>query len=216
MKNDLDVWAIQYYPKKLNTALSKIDSGINIIYSNVMSCLELNDKEIVGRYFNTVLYNEDSKLLIMLMSGCRVNKYSFINYLEENKKDYVEVNFMINKQNTNNDSMSEFLFVKDNNVLEDVISSIVSKGLQYCIVYPSLFGSFDLSFRNNDHEKIKFIKLDINGLIKFKDKIVLLLNDDIDYISLLQKYNVEIFRSYKNPNIDKSHKPKTLKKTYKD
>ena len=35
MNNNLDVWAIQYYPNELENALNQIKGGMNIIYSNL-------------------------------------------------------------------------------------------------------------------------------------------------------------------------------------
>ena len=63
MKSNLDVWAIQYYPEDVYTALNNIKEGINIIYSNCISELKIGNKKISNREFDTFLYNEESGIL---------------------------------------------------------------------------------------------------------------------------------------------------------
>ena len=49
MKSNLDVWAIQYYPEALLTALNKIQEGMNIIYSNCVCHFKVGDEVITNR-----------------------------------------------------------------------------------------------------------------------------------------------------------------------
>ena len=207
MKSDLDIWAIQFYPKKLYTALNRIGDGVNIVYSNVISNLKLDNENIVGRSFNTVLYNDDKKILIMLMDGCIANKSDIVKYLAQNNKKFVEIRFMINKQKNNSDEEREFWFVKDEIVLEEAVKNSFNKSYDKCKIDPNVKGSFDLSYKNNDHKKMIINKVDIKGVIEFKDKIILLLDNDINYVDVLKKYNIII--KYLETN------NKVLKKTYK-
>ena len=207
MRSDLDIWAIQYYPKKLYTALNRIEDGVNIIYSNVISHLELNNVEVLGRYFNTVLYNDDKKIMIMLMDGCIANKSDIVKYLSQHKKTFVEVKFMINRQKNNSDEEREFWFVKDEIVLEEAVKNSFNKSYDKCKIDPNVKGSFDLSYKNNDHKKMIINKVDIKGVIEFKDKVILLLDNDINYSDVLKKYDIRI--KYLETN------NKVLKKTYK-
>ena len=58
--SNLDVWAIQYYPEELLTALTQIKEGMNIIYSNLTCAFRIGSKDIKTRQFDTILYNEES------------------------------------------------------------------------------------------------------------------------------------------------------------
>ena len=134
MANNLDIWAIQYYPEELTTALNKIGAGLNIIYSNLVSKLKVGNNIISGRNFDTILYNEESDILILLMTGGKVTKKDIINYLEENNKRYVEVTF--NPCNVidleDKDKLPEMWFARDLAVIEDAIKDSAKNNFINC------------------------------------------------------------------------------------
>ena len=214
MKSNLDIWAIQYYPEELYTALSNIKDGLNIVYTNVNSEFKLGNKIVKGRFFDTFLYNEDSDIIIMLMKGCKVTKYDIFNYLEKNNKRYVEVNFIPMKNVTKDkNNLPELWFARDEEVLKDAIKDSINKNIKDCIIYPHVRGSLELCYMNNSYEKIEVDGRNIRDIIKLKDKVILLLNENIDYMELLNEYNIDIIKSYKkDPNIHVNNFSKTLKK----
>ena len=214
MKSNLDVWAIQYYPEELLTALNNIRDGLSIIYTNASSTLKIGDQTIIGRNFDTFLYNEDSDILIMLMSGGKVTKEDMISYLENNSKRYVEVTFE-EDQYIDEDNIPEILFARDLNVIEDAIKDSINKKKYNCTIYPSCRGLFELEYTSKKYGKTEIDGRNIKDIIKFKDKIIFILNDNVDYIQVLQKYDIRIRKSYiTEPNLYVKNFSKKLKKTY--
>ncbi len=74
MNRNLDVWAIQKYPKELYTALEnvKTDTGDLILFTNLECNFELNGKK-VKRNFDTSLYydagNGNDALILLMKDG---------------------------------------------------------------------------------------------------------------------------------------------------
>lgn len=193
MKSNLDVKAIQYNPEDLYIALNKIDKGMNYVYSNCAFDFKIGKRKIRNRKFDTFLYNEESDTLIMLMSGGLVNKDHIINFLENNNKPIVEINFRTKYDDYKvDDNLPEILFSRDKSILEDAIKDSVRKGIQSCEFYPLLSSYFMMGFRNV-HGNIEEVDGRVfKGLLKFNDKLVLLVN---------QKYNIDEFGNYRNTNV---------------
>ena len=183
MKSNLDVWAIQYFPNELYTALNQIKGGTNIIYSNCTCNFKIGNEEISTRQFDTFLYNEESDILIMLMRGGKATKEDMIKYLEENNHEYYEVTFipMEDKYEDGND-ISELWFARERYVLEDALDDSIDKGVQSCEYYPLLNGSLELGYISNSNDSFDIEGRLFQGLIKTDDKIVLIINqkDNID------------------------------------
>ena len=61
MKNNLDIWNIDYCSSELSNVLNNIKDGLSIIYSNALC-----DYNIVNiNKYNTILYNEERNIIIM-------------------------------------------------------------------------------------------------------------------------------------------------------
>ena len=199
MKSNLDVWAIQHYPDELETALKNINNGISIIYSNIISRLIIANQTLVIN-FNTVVYNEQSDILIMLMKGSKVSKEDIIKYLENNKKRYVEVTFNPKElyYDVNDSTLPEIWFARESYVLEDAIKDSINKGNMSCTYYPYTFAQLNLGYKDNNKDVIELDGRLCKGIIKFDnvdDKIILLIN---------QKDNVDKFNRDRNVNMDKA------------
>ena len=77
MLTNLDIWAIQYYPECLETALDNIKKKEDIqVYCNCISEFTIMEKSILDRRFDTVLYSQANDLLVMLMEGRKSKRYT--------------------------------------------------------------------------------------------------------------------------------------------
>ena len=189
MKN-LDVWAIQYYPEELYNALNNINDGLNIIYSNVKSDLYIGKEKVKSRQFDTILYNEESDILIMLARAGIANKEDVIKYLDSNGKRYVEIDFDYRifdyKEKYN---VPEIWFSRERYVLEDAIQDSLNKGITKAKFYPCIKSELKLGFLSRYHKYINLDSINFKGLLQLEDKIVLIVNE---------KNNVDKFGKSRN------------------
>ena len=231
MKSNLDVWSIQNYPEKLYTALNKIDKGLNIIYSNTLSRLLVGNHITYNINYNTIIYNNDSDILILIENN-DITKDEIINYFEKNKKKYVEVTFYSFKNNFDNNKLPEIWYARDISILEDAINNSINKGNFNATFYPYAYVQLNIGFKNNIKDNIEIDGRLCKGIIKFKDKIILLINqkNNIDKFNriktvtaekalyMFKKYNINTSISYDTmPNlyIENDEKKLSLKKAYK-
>lgn len=200
--SNLDVWAIQYYPEELLTALTQIKEGMNIIYSNLTCAFRIGSKDIKTRQFDTILYNEESDILIMLMRGGQAKKEDMIKYLEDNNKQYTEVSFAPTiEYYRDSDSIPELWFAREEYVIKDALNDSKIKGINYLEYYPNVIGNINLGYiTNSNNSNISIDGRSIKGLIKLEDKIVLIINqennkdknlDFINIISIIRENNME-------------------------
>lgn len=229
MKSNLDVWAIQYYPNELYNALNQIKDGMNLIYSNCISELKIGDKKIRNREFDTFLYNEESEVLIMLMRGGKVTKEELIKYLEYKNKEYCEITFLPpHEEYKDGDNVPELWFSREKSVLEDAIKDSKKKGITGCDYYPLLNGYLSLDYKNKYCNKIEVDGRVFSGIVKFEDKIVLIINQIYnvdkngksrnmlvkDVLFSLKKYGLRVNMSLdRKPNLYQENFSKKL--TYK-
>ncbi len=224
MRSNLDVWAIQFYPEELETALNQIKDGISIIYSNCTCNFKIGSQEIKNRQFDTFLYNEDSDVLIMLMRGGKATKKDMIKYLEEKGKEYYEVTFAEPiEEYESTDEISELWFAREKYVLEDAINDSKSRGINSCEFYPLVTGSLELGYVSNTDNPYSVDGRLFNGLVKFDDKLILIINqpDNVtkdgatrnmwpcDVLEIIKENNIECTVSMDtNPELNKNSKIK--------
>ena len=225
MKSNLDVWAIQYYPEALLTALSKIQEGMNIIYSNCVCHFKVGDEVITNREFDTILYNEESDILILLMRNGKAKKEDIIKYLDENNKKYAEVTFdaSVLENYQNDDSIPEIWFAREECVLDDALSDSKNKNVNECTIYPNIDSSISFGYIANVDNNYSIDGRIFKCLIKLDDKLIFIINqlDNVDkngisrnltendIFRLLNKYGFEYEEIYDTPNL---HVDKTRKK----
>ena len=225
MKSNLDVWAIQYYPEALLTALNKIQEGMNIIYSNCVCHFKVGDEVITNREFDTILYNEESDILILLMRNGKAKKEDIIKYLDENNKKYAEVTFdaSVLENYQNDDSIPEIWFAREEYVLDDALKDSKSKNVNECTIYLNIDSSISFGYIANVDNNYSIDGRIFKSLIKLDDKLIFIINqlDNVDengisrnltendIFELLNKYGFEYEESYDTPNL---HVDKTRKK----
>lgn len=218
--SNLDIWAIQYYPEELITALKQIKDGMNIIYSNMTCSFKISNINIDSRQFDTILYNEESDILIMLMRGGVAKKEDIIKFLEDNNKPYSEVTFSPSVIEYNDkDIIPELWFAREEYVLNDALDDSLSKGVNYLEYYPNVLSSLNLGYITNNNSNISVDGRTFKGLIKLEDKVILIVNQENnkeknmnfnDIISIVKKHNMSYdINIDNNVNIYKDNFKKT-------
>ena len=187
--SNLETWIIQNYPDELMNALSLIDkdSKNNILFTNCESSFLLGGIYINSIKFDTILFSEDSKVLILLMKNGIVDKNDIIKYLDTNQINYNEVVF--NKKYNDNEiplynEIPELWFCTSNIELENsLFHTEINFDSKYCVYYPNLSGSISLEYISTDNQKINMTRLKNKSAIVTCDKVILiskaLSSDDI-------------------------------------
>lgn len=198
MNRNLDVWAIQKYPKELYTALEnvKTDTGDLILFTNLECNFELNGKR-VKRNFDTSLYYDagnGNDALILLMKDGIATSDQIREYLEKEQLKYHEVSFSKDltkelaeefdisyTEEQDDENIPELWFAREEYVLRDALNDSIEQGNTTCDYYPLLQGFLNLNYSANS---IPFnYNVDgrkILGVIALEDKMILLINNGND------------------------------------
>lgn len=198
MNRNLDVWAIQKYPKELYTALEnvKTDTGDLILFTNLECNFELNGKR-VKRNFDTSLYYDagnGNDALILLMKDGIATADQIREYLEKEQLKYHEVSFSKDltkelaeefdisyTEEQADENIPELWFAREEYVLRDALNDSIEQGNTTCDYYPLLQGFLNLNYSANS---IPFnYNVDgrkILGVIALEDKMILLINNGND------------------------------------
>ncbi len=198
MNRNLDVWAIQKYPKELYTALEnvKTDTGDLILFTNLECNFELNGKR-VKRNFDTSLYYDagnGNDALILLMKDGIATSDQIREYLEKEQLKYHEVSFSKDltkelaeefdisyTEEQADENIPELWFAREEYVLRDALNDSIEQGNTTCDYYPLLQGFLNLNYSANS---IPFnYNVDgrkILGVIALEDKMILLINNGND------------------------------------
>ena len=190
MKSNLNIYAIQNDIEEFDFALSKVDKGINYIYSNCTYDLKIGWNKIKRKKFDTFLYNEESDTIILLLKNGIFNKSDLINFLEKTNKEYYEINFKkLNKSCETNDEYSNLYFCRDKESLKEYLKYFINNNDIYCEYYPDVESYFMLGYVTESDEKIEVEGRVFRGLLKIDNKLVLIVN---------QKYNFNEFGESRN------------------
>jgi hypothetical protein len=197
--SNLDVWAIQYGPQELETALSNLKVlGNTILYTNALCSFKIGNMNISSRQFDTFLYSEENDLLVMLMRGGRVTADDIRKYLENHNIYYNEVVLTPSvTKYEDNYKMPELWIAREKCVVDDALHDSIKKGVKReCGYYPNLYGSLNLSYLTNSNDITNIDGRLFKGLIYLEDKLILLVNQN-------DKRNVrplDVFESLKRTN----------------
>ncbi len=182
MDSNLDIWAVQEDATEVFIALEQIKSGLSIIYDHVKCKINIGSNKITTRLFDTILYNEDSDTLIMIMQGSKATKDDMINYLSEKDLKYVEVSFLDNDidfdvtEESAENKVPELWFARDLYVVKDAIDSSVDRGVFQASLMPLVTGNLVLSYNDNYGEPNSIDGRLFKGVVACPDKLILLVN----------------------------------------
>ncbi len=198
MNNNPEIWAVQDSPKDLKRALNKIttDSDL-IIFTNLLSRLQIGHQTVFSRKFDTALYSEDNNILIMLMKNGVSSVEEMRDILDSKNLNFNEVCFSKCYQpKESNDNIPEVLFIRNSSFLNSAFASSNSSN-KICEYYPNLIGRLYLDyFATHIKETIILDKIFFKGVVRLEDKVLLLIDDKYhntvnpaDVIKTAGKYN---------------------------
>lgn len=209
MNRNLDVWAIQKYPKELYTALEnvKTDTGDLILFTNLECEFELNGQP-VKRSFDTSLYYDagnGNDALILLMKDGNATVDQIREYLENKHLRYHEVSFAKDlakdlpeedgseyKDKKGDENIPELWFAREEYVLRDALNDSIDQGNTTCDYYPLIQGYLTLNYcTNSTLDSYSVDGRKILGVIALEDKMILLINNGND------QRNISPFQAHK-------------------
>lgn len=113
----------------------------------------------------------------MLMQDGTVTKEDAIKLLEEKQLPIGEVSFQEPEYKyEQTDEMPELWFAREKYVLEDAIKDSVEKEEYACEYFPNVGGTIDFGFLTRSEKYGKIDGRVIKGVIKFNDKMILIIN----------------------------------------
>lgn len=179
MNHNLDVYAIQGIKEELEFSVSQIKEGFNYVYSNLVCSFIIGNEKITTKCFDTILYNEESDILIMLLRNGVVSKEDLIQELEKNGKEYGEITFdkMDDEEINLDENLPEFWFAREQYVLEDGLDESINKGILNCEIYPNVYGSITLSYiTNHTNMEVPIDGRVLKGVVLLDDKWIFFIN----------------------------------------
>ena len=191
------------------------DSNNNVLMKNSTSYLKIGNRE-VKTHFNSILYSEDKKALVLLTSNGEISNDLFEGYLSINNIPFHSVDFL--KKEETNEMEKEIWFAKGKKEVSKALEDSKEKGYDTCTFYPKMKGKLELSYELETEEKELFDKRNIEGVIELDDKLIVLLQSKERSKMLYQQLFQMLWNDNKNVAInwdDQLHyfdKPKQYKK----
>lgn len=191
------------------------DSNNNVLMKNSTSYLKIGNRE-VKTHFNSILYCEDKKTLVLLTSNGEISNDLFEGYLSINNIPFHSVDFL--KEEETNEMEKEIWFAKGKKEVSKALEDSKEKGYDTCTFYPKMKGKLELFYELETEEKELFDKRNIEGVIELEDKLIVLLQSKERSKMLYQQLFQMLWADNKNVAInwdDQLHyfdKPKQYKK----
>ena len=196
MNHNLDVYAIQGIKEELAFSVSKIKEGFNYIYSNLVCTFTIGNQKVTTKCFDTMLYNEESDILILLLKDGIVTKEDLIQELEKNGKEYGEITFdELDNEEVFEENLPEFWFAREQYVLEDGIDESLEKGISSCEFYPNVESTISFHYvTNHTNKEVPIDGRFFKGIVLLEDKWIFLVS---------QKDNTDVYGNSRNMDFDK-------------
>ena len=131
MSKVLDIWAIQEQKEELSVALDNITSNDTILFENAIIELTIGEHEVEDKIFSTVIYSEESDVIIMIMQNSPATCEEAKEILDNKNISYHTVSFIKDKQNsTEQITTPEIWFARDPYVVNDACESLINKNIE--------------------------------------------------------------------------------------
>lgn len=174
MKTNLDIWAIQYYPECLKTALDNIKYGSKVfLFRNCVCKFSVGINEITTRQFDTVLYSDESDLLVMLMKDGNAKDSQIIEYLNKRNIPFEERNLGAKLNDyQDGDNIPELWFIRETYVLQDAIKESKNRKIKVAKFYKNTESVLTLTGLENK----ELIRIEGKGIVQLEDKVCIIIN----------------------------------------
>ena len=221
------IFAIQDDLDTLKSAIIKVrNTDNNLLVTNCISRLKLGNQKL-HIIFDTLLYNDDKNILIMIKDSSVVSPELFKEMLNNNNVGYNELNFREYLHFDKPETSKELFFATSISNLKYVIEKSMKNGSDSCTYYPAITGHFTLKYFYNKEKQEQLDDYYIKGLLELDDKIILIIKESIEStlyfkrilhelekmnINVIVDYSKQIKESLKEKKIIKKKKRRILKK----
>ena len=216
------IFAIQDDLDTLKSAIIKVrNTDNNLLVTNCISRLKLGNQKL-HIIFDTLLYNDDKNILIMIKDSSVVSPELFKEMLNNNNVGYNELNFREYLHFDKPETSKELFFATSISNLKYVIEKSMKNGSDSCTYYPAITGHFTLKYFYNKEKQEQLDDYYIKGLLELDDKIILIIKESIEstlyfkrILYELEKMNINVIVDY-SKQIKESLKEKKLLKRKKE
>lgn len=218
--NSRKIFAIQDNSNALIPALKIIEgTDNNLLIRNCISMIKLGEKKLHS-VFDTLLYNDEKNILIMLRDSSEIIPDMFVELLEQNNTKYNELNFMDYPRYDRPETSKEIYFATDLSNFKHALKTSKAKDYNKCVYYPSVTGHLSLKYFYDRKLQEQLDYYYIRGVLELEDKIILIVsqrtNEDLYYKNILhelEKKNFEVTLDYSNEIEETLRKKVIIKKT---
>ena len=216
------IFAIQDDLDTLKSAIIKVrNTDNNLLVTNCISRLKLGNQKL-HIIFDTLLYNDDKNILIMIKDSSVVSPELFKKMLNNNNVGYNELNFREYLHFDKPETSKELFFATSISNLKYVIEKSMKNGSDSCTYYPAITGHFTLKYFYNKEKQEQLDDYYIKGLLELDDKIILIIKESTEptlyfkrILYELEKMNINVIVDY-SKQIKESLKEKKLLKRKKE
>ena len=192
---DCSMVLIDNKEKILNNAISKVQNGMNIIYSNCISHIKIDKTTLKTNKYNTLLYNEENNIAIILQRDGKIQKQELIDKIPSESLCEVEFN-PIHPWNIKTDYAPELLFCDNDENLEIAIQSLIDEGEDRCYYYTDVNFLFQIGYIDKRGYPSVIMEKHGEGMIQFNNKLIFLdINYDKNNIpawEIIEKYGIKL------------------------
>ncbi len=190
---DCSISLIKDNPKTLNRSLSKVQNGINIIYSNCISHIKIDKDTLKTNKYDTLLYNEDNNIAIILQKDGKIKKQELIEKVPENSINEIKFTRLHNSDIEKKDQF-EILFCNDDEDLDNTIKDVINAGKDRCYYYTDVRFLFQMGYINKSGYPMIILEKEGLGMIKF-DNILIFIDknyyrNNIPVWEIIEKYGI--------------------------
>ena len=198
------IFAIQDNEETLIHALNKIrNTKDNILITNCISRLRIGESKL-HVIFDTILYNDEKNILIMIKDSSTVTPDVFREMLDVNNVGYNEIKFRDYLHFDKPETSKDLFFATDISNFKFCIDESKRKGIDSCTYYPAMTGHFTIKYFYDKEKQEQLDDYYVKGILELDDKIILIVKEDEESNLYFKKTLYELEKMGMNVEIDYS------------
>ena len=198
------IFAIQDNEETLIHALNKIrNTKDNILITNCISRLRIGESKL-HVIFDTILYNDEKNILIMIKDSSTVTPDVFREMLDVNNVGYNEIKFRDYLHFDKPETSKDLFFATDISNFKFCIDESKRKGIDSCTYYPAMTGHFTIKYFYDKEKQEQLDDYYIKGILELDDKIILIVKENEESNLYFKKILYELENKGMNVDIDYS------------
>ena len=198
------IFAIQDNEETLIHALNKIrNTKDNILITNCISRLRIGESKL-HVIFDTILYNDEKNILIMIKDSSTVTPDVFREMLDVNNVGYNEIKFRDYLHFDKPETSKDLFFATDISNFKFCIDESKRKGIDSCTYYPAMTGHFTIKYFYDKEKQEQLDDYYVKGILELDDKIILIVKEGEESNLYFKKILYELEKMGMNVEIDYS------------